>query len=478
MADFDFGGLLGNLGSAFSGGGPGALDEYLTPEQKAAMQRNAMLQASAALLKAGGRSTTRTSLGQALGQALEAGQGGYEKGQTNAMQQILLKQKMDETKNLSAMRREIPGLFQTTTTPASMETTSVPSPYPSDAEDNLTFAGKMIPGQQTTNIDQSKLMRLAQLSTNPIETLSQISKLVPEMRIAGLMGTSGAQENPFSVFIDDETVPATVKNIARQYAASFKAGTLDPTKVDDRVRTLNEMAQRVQTSAEVRAGTEAQRAFMQGMATQNAEALQANRDMLASLRQQGLEQSAEGRRLTNLVAQGQLDVARQTLALRQSVEAGKPPQFSYAQKKEYDVVAGDKDAAKQAEESADLAAKAALLIPQAYGSRIESGAKSLLGFAGFSTEAKNATDSLQRINQQLALKTPKFKGPTSDADAKRYDQAVGDLANPSKSIASKNQALMDIQELAAKQRAFASQQENYFDTNKTLRGFTFNPFGQ
>ena len=146
--------------------------------------------------------------------------------------------------------------------------------------------------------------------------------------------------------------------------------------------------------------------------------------------------------------------------------------------KEYAVVAGDKDAAKQAEESADLAAKAALLIPQAYGSRIESGAKSLLGFAGFSTEAKNATDSLQRINQQLALKTPKFKGPTSDADAKRYDQAVGDLANPSKSIASKNQALMDIQELAAKQRAFASQQENYFDTNKTLRGFTFNPFGQ
>ena len=146
---------------------------------------------------------------------------------------------MDETKNLLAMRREIPGLFQTTTTPASMETTSVPSPYPSDAEDNLTFAGKIIPGQQTTNIDQSKLMRLAQLSTNPIETLSQISKLVPEMRIAGLMGTSGAQENPFSVFIDDETVPATVKNIARQYAASFKAGTLDPTKVDDRVRTLN-----------------------------------------------------------------------------------------------------------------------------------------------------------------------------------------------------------------------------------------------
>ena len=74
--------------------------------------------------------------------------------------------------------------------------------------------------------------------------------------------------------------------------------------------------------------------------------------------------------------------------------------------------------------------------------------------------------------------TPKFGGPTSDADAKRYDTAVGDLANPRKSIESKKDALKTIQDLAAKQSVFASQKENYFDEKKTLKGFTPNPFGK
>ena len=46
MAEFNLEGLLGNV---FGGGGGNFLDEYLTPEQKAAMQRKAMLAASAAL---------------------------------------------------------------------------------------------------------------------------------------------------------------------------------------------------------------------------------------------------------------------------------------------------------------------------------------------------------------------------------------------------------------------------------------------
>jgi hypothetical protein len=97
MADFNLEGLLGNIGSAFSGGG-NYLDEYLTPEQRAAMQRNAMLAASAALLKAGGESTRRIGIGEALGGAFEAGQAGYEKAQTGALTQMAMKQKMEESK--------------------------------------------------------------------------------------------------------------------------------------------------------------------------------------------------------------------------------------------------------------------------------------------------------------------------------------------------------------------------------------------
>jgi hypothetical protein len=107
MAEFNIEGLLGNV----FGGGGNYLDEYLTPEQRAAMQRNSMLAASAALLKAGGESTRRIGIGEALGSAFEAGQAGYEKAQTGALTQMALKQKLDEAKRAAELRKRIAGVF-------------------------------------------------------------------------------------------------------------------------------------------------------------------------------------------------------------------------------------------------------------------------------------------------------------------------------------------------------------------------------
>ena len=122
MAEFNLEGLLGNV---FGGGGGGGnfLDEYLTPEQRAAMQRNAMLAASAALLKAGGESTRRIGIGEALGGAFEAGQAGYEKAQTGALTQMALKQKMDEAKRAAELRKRIAGVF----TPQTAMPSAVPA---------------------------------------------------------------------------------------------------------------------------------------------------------------------------------------------------------------------------------------------------------------------------------------------------------------------------------------------------------------
>jgi hypothetical protein len=87
----DFGGLL-------FGGMDGGLNEYLTDAQRQAMQRQAMLSAAAALLKSSGRSTTPVSIGQALGQGLEAGAAGYQQAQQGAIAQLMTKQKLDEYK--------------------------------------------------------------------------------------------------------------------------------------------------------------------------------------------------------------------------------------------------------------------------------------------------------------------------------------------------------------------------------------------
>jgi hypothetical protein len=104
---FNLGGLLGN---AF-GGNLSALDDLLTPEQRAAIQQQAGLSAAAALLQAAGPSTTRTSLGQALGSAFAAGQTGMQRGTESALTQMLTRQKLDEAKRARDLQARIAGVL-------------------------------------------------------------------------------------------------------------------------------------------------------------------------------------------------------------------------------------------------------------------------------------------------------------------------------------------------------------------------------
>ena len=400
----DFSGLL------FGGGGTG-LEGYITPEQQQAIQQQSMLQAAAALLQAGGPSRTPISIGQALGGALQAGQQGYQQAQQGAIQNLLTGQKLQEATRAKQMRELYPQVFKETVGEG---------------------------GQTQLTIDPNKLQALTALSSNPLETLASVSKLVPDLRRAGFL-TTGVQENPFTIFTQDQTIPANLRKIASQYEKSYASGTLDPEKADERIRQLGESVQRAQQFAQTAAGLEEQRGAMRSL-------------------------------------------TEQSLALRQVTEANKPETFSYAQKKEFDTVQKTMAEAKSAEDSAFIADRAAPLISEAYTGKIEAGAKGLLGAMGVSTAAKEANDRLTQLSQQLALKTPKFSGPTSDADAKRYDKAVGDLANPSITPESKVQALQDIKKLAVKASDYAQQQENYYyANNKSLKGFKYvpsNPFGQ
>ena len=100
----DFGGLL-------FGGMDGGLNDYLSEAQRQAMQRQAMMSAAAALLKSSGRSTTPISLGQALGQGLEAGAAGYQQAQQGALAQLMTKQKLDEYKRQVADEQAYRDMF-------------------------------------------------------------------------------------------------------------------------------------------------------------------------------------------------------------------------------------------------------------------------------------------------------------------------------------------------------------------------------
>ena len=460
---FDF----SNIGSIFGGGmggTPTGIDALLNEDQRKLMNRNAALSAAAALLQASGRSTTPIGLGQALGSALQAGQQGYQQARAGSVQDLMLNQKLEEAKTdrdrQAQMSKLFPQVFQRTTTPAK-------EIYGEDVMGQRVGEG-VTPAQTSFTIDPNKLQALAMLSKNPLESLGQIAKLVPDLRRAGFTSAGTQTDNPFSVFTGDQTIPANIRNVAKQYESSFASGALDPEKVDDRVRQLAEMSQRAQQFTLSQDEKEANRMRMEAQFKQSQDALEA-------FRRQGQQSSQQARDL-------QASIAQQSLDLRKQAEANKPEQFSYSQKKEFDTVQKNIQAAKDAADSASIADRAAGLIPQAFGSRGEAFIKGALNaVTPLSFDAKDANDKLVQYGQQLALKTPKFSGPTSDADAKRYDTAVGDLANPSKSAASKTQALKDIKELAAKQQDYAQQQENYFyGNNKSLKGFQYvpsNPFG-
>jgi len=437
----DFGGLL------FGGGGTG-LEDYLSADQQSGIRNQALLQAAAALLSAGGPSERPISIGQALGGALQAGSQGYQQAQQGAVQSLLMRQKLQEADRAAQMRKLYPQIFKETITPEQMTIAGIPARVVRDDEGNLMPNAQVTPAQRQITIDPSKLQALTALSSDPLATLASVSKLVPDLRRAGFL-TTGAQENPFAIFTQDATIPESIRRIATQYEKSYASGTLDPEKADERIRQLGE-------------------------SVRNAQERQTSREQSASQ----FAQTAAGLEQSRNFAQQQ---AAALLALRQQAEANKPETFSYAQKKEFDTVQKTLAEAKSAEDSAFIADRAAPLISEAYTGKIEAGAKGLIGAMGISTTAKEANDRLTQLSQQLALKTPKFSGPTSDADAKRYDKAVGDLANPSVTPESKVQALQDIKKLAVKSADYAQQQENYYySNNKSLKGFKYvpsNPFG-
>ena len=93
--EFDF-------ASLFGGGGDSEIEKLLSPKQKEQLTMQATLAAAAQLLQAGGRGPQRIGLGQALGSALQAGQGAYEKGTTGAFGNLMTAAKLKEMQQEAA----------------------------------------------------------------------------------------------------------------------------------------------------------------------------------------------------------------------------------------------------------------------------------------------------------------------------------------------------------------------------------------
>ena len=110
-------------------GGAGVYKDMLDPEMMKQIQQQSQLAMAAQLLAAGGPSPTRTSLGQALGRGVLAGQQAQQGGVTNAVQGMLMKQKMDEYKRDLDIKKRYAEMFAggtpTTNQPSSQAMTQL-----------------------------------------------------------------------------------------------------------------------------------------------------------------------------------------------------------------------------------------------------------------------------------------------------------------------------------------------------------------
>ena len=407
-----------------------------------------------ALYALAGRLFQGGNTGQSIVEGLQLGQRAYKGGMSEAMQSQLqnfqlqeLLRKREEDKAKREQEKQVrllaPQIFTTTTTPA---------------EYDESMGAVTRPAQTSRTIDPNKLQALAMLSNDPIASLSQMAKLVPDLRKAGFLGAGGQEDNPFLQFTTDPTVPKHLQTLATQYATSFKNGTIDPDKADQRYKEISDAVGRYQQFQQSQTSIDAMRA-----------STEANQQAMRVLQKQGLDQSAEGKALAASIQQQMLD-------LRKATEANKPEQFSYAQKKELDALNRYKAEASKSDDMASAAMRASPLLDQAYGTRFEAGVKGVGAAVGFGSDAKDANDKLKTIAQTLVLNAPKLGGSTSNADAERYDKAAGSLDNPSTSLEAKKAALKDIIYLSEKQKAYAEQAENYFyENNKSMRGFKFIP---
>lgn len=177
MADFDLGGLLGNM----FGGGDSELEKLLTAKQKEQLGLQSTLSAAAALLQASGRGPQRIGLGQALGSALQAGQGAYEKGTAGAFQNLLLGAKLKGIQEENAGNEAYRKLF------------AGPAETPLTSAQAALAAPVSVAGPAGPTVARAQLA--AQMPA-PTATPGIVSSLNPEMRqiLGGMTRKEGQPE--------------------------------------------------------------------------------------------------------------------------------------------------------------------------------------------------------------------------------------------------------------------------------------------
>jgi len=264
------------------------------------------------------------------------------------------------------------------------------------------------PAQTTRTIDPNKLQALAMLSNDPIASLSQMAKLVPDLRKAGFLGASQQEDNPFAIYLADPNLPKNLKPIVQQYSKTWQ--NLDPAVVDTRVAQIGQMLQKDSDFKQVQARIEAQD------------------KQLNAYKEQGLTQSAEAKALTASIALGNQQIARMLAEQKLDATKNKPLPASLQKSEDEDLQAINSYKATQKELFAPINAltpdpvtkKPKLILGPVQNLRYQAA-----NLTGDSTEESRAYADLQSaVKNAVNLKVSAEKGVQTDKDVLRFADAL------------------------------------------------------
>jgi len=344
------------------------------------------------------------SILQGLQQGQQAYKGAMQAGMQeqlqNAQLQDMLRKKQQEQQSQAEQQR-IQQIVQGAYRPETFAETPLKNIMGQE------IAGPNVPQSAGTGLTPQIVNQLMSSEQGQAK-LAQLSKLMPEMRKAGLGIEQKPEDNPFLVFTQDETIPKNIKTLAEQYAKSWASGRLDTDVADKRVSELSVMAQRAQDKETTQAN------------------LKAQQDQMAEFRRQGLAQSAEARALQGEIAKGNLAI-RQLESEAKAEERNKP--------------------VAEAKESLKLIDQAEKLLDTATGSLTGTAVDVVAGALGKSTQGAQAASKLKAIQGALVAKMPKMSGPQSDKDVLLYREMAGQVGDSTLPVDTRKAALQTIREI-------------------------------
>lgn len=250
-------------------------------------QAQALYALAGRLFKGGsGASSVLEGLQQGQQAYRQAMQGGLQEQLQKAQLQELLKKRQLEQQALAEQQR-VQQVLKRANSPEVFAETPLTNMF-----------GQEVAGP---NQPQPKGMGLTQDVVNQLigsqqgqAALGQMADLMPKLRKAGIGVEQKAEDNPFLVFTQDETIPKNIRILAEQYAKSWASGRLDPDVSDKRFAELSAMNQRAQDKDAAQAN------------------LKAQQEQMNEFRRQGLEQSAQAKALANQIALGNQSIQKMT----------------------------------------------------------------------------------------------------------------------------------------------------------------------